>query len=302
MYETIYNSKFKESIIHYLVLFIFCIFLHTELTFANSSWTIESNWDFNLTHPQFKASSVDAVNKCRLNPDSLLSFPVLLYGAQEIFLDNKSILKYGDPTFTKSNFVVGAPELKCQDLIQGKELKWIATAYSASFVKTLDWPVYHKRKVTNQFFAVYQYIGGIVGLFFVALFSFFIMYRKERTEFIIAFLGACLFISIYMIGCISPLLTNNLSMLMVHKISDISLGIGNTFLFTAFFLEKQITKKYIYFQYFSQMTGSVISLLGANGDIVQFGSTIQFISAILILIKILTANIKQLKSHYSLEY
>ena len=94
LYSNRYNLRMSNFLNLNMIILVIFLILTSPKSFANSSWTIESNWDFNLTHPQFKASSVDAVNKCRLNPDSLLSFPVLLYGAHEIFLDNKSILKF----------------------------------------------------------------------------------------------------------------------------------------------------------------------------------------------------------------
>src|SRR5688572_17181206 len=62
-----------------------------------STWISQNTWETEGNRLVFEATSKELPKQCKQNPSSFVKFPIVLYGAHEIFFDNSRSIVFGNP-------------------------------------------------------------------------------------------------------------------------------------------------------------------------------------------------------------
>jgi signal transduction histidine kinase len=250
---------------------------------APVEWKVERRFVLNEgEHPQVEMSSETIVEKCNENPAGFVKFPVLLYGAHEIYSDGHLLEKFGDPSFRKANFVLNAPVLECHFLKGKKSLTWKATAYSPYFARIKDYPTFEAKQPWLAFFGGHIFVGGAFAVLGLAVICWMLMFNKERRSLTIFTSGGMFCVAFYMIGSTAPFFHLDISMVNANKIADTSILLGVWMLLSSFYVEKTFSKfLYIPLTVLTSI-GVGIILVADTGDFVQTGTSMPFTSLIFI--------------------
>lgn len=253
-------------------------------TSVPKEWISENKWVENKDESQslssnrspllFEARSDELLNACHTEKSGYIKFPVVLYAAQEVLLDNSKRIRFGDPTMKRANFTYSAPVLDCRSIIDVKSISWRVYGYSKYFSRVSHYPVYVRTKPLTALFGETLYVGSSIGIFVLWIFALSVLYKKEALNLVVALSASMIGLSVYLFCCIGPAFEVNLPMLLVHRIGDVALVLGIFFIVSCFWIERLIPNKL----YLSHGIFTLISLpfllFGSTGDTVQFGTSI----------------------------
>jgi hypothetical protein len=136
----------------------------------SNDWQVVQNFQIDGTeHPVLEMKSQEIAKLCNENPASFIKFPVLLYGAHEIYADGLLLERFGDPSFKKANFVLNAPVLECHFLKGKSEIVWKATAYTPYFARIKNYPQVVDKEPWQDFFGSLIFVGGFFAILSLGL-------------------------------------------------------------------------------------------------------------------------------------
>lgn len=245
-----------------------------------AGWVGAREWQQSPKGLVIEASSKSIVEECKKFPQGYIKFPVVLYGAHEVWLDGKKSQHFGDPTMQTPNYVVSAPVIKCETLEAATELQWRATAYSRYYAHFDSYPEFSKTAPPTRLFGETLYIGSAIGLIVLALFSLSVLYGKESNPLMLSLTSAMILNGIYMLMLILPAFQISLPMVSAHRIGDTSLGLGFAAVMYCFWIEKLIPRAMIAVHLFLTALAAPFWLLGTSGDTIQFGTSLPMLSVL----------------------
>lgn len=249
---------------------------------APSAWQGDLRWSIPPGgQPKFAIKSAEIPSQCQSRPESYVKFPAVLYGAQQIFVDGKEFLRFGDPTMKSPNYVVGAPVVACLDLVHAKSVEWLVTAYSVYYARIPFYPHLTETKPLTELFSKTLCIGAVLGLVVLALFALSVLRGKESTPMVWAMCSAILCMGAYQLSLVAPAFEIPLSMLTMNRLGDMCLVWGVFATIMCYRLEGFVPKTL--FQIHMALTALSLPfhIFGSTGDTVQFGTTLPMVTVLL---------------------
>ncbi len=243
-------------------------------------WESKGQWTSSLNALTFEATSKSIVEDCKKNPDGFVRFPVVPYGAHEIFIDGKKSLSFGDPSMKTPNYVVSSPILKCEVFEGASSLQWRATAYSRYYAHIHSYPSFVSRTPLTRLFGETFYIGSSIGLLVLAIFSISVLYGKESNRLMFSLCSAMVLNATYQLALILPAFEIEMPMRTAHRVGDASLGLGFACVMYCFWLERLIPS--FAFRLHMALTALAVPfwLFGTTGDTIQFGTSLPMLSVL----------------------
>ncbi len=265
---------------------LLCIsaFLGVSPIVANftNNWTIIQDWSNvkGASNNVFIAENTSLVEQCKKEPESYIHFPSVVHGSHVFSLDGKEIYKFGNADFSKAHSFYYSPSLPCESVVAGTVLQWKVYSYASYFARISSVPSIDSSPSGNVFFTDTLNIGAAFSLIVLSIFCFVIFWRKVSNELTISVFIACICISIYFICVTAPAFVLPVSMLTAHKVADSALWVGIYAIINALKVEKLISYPLLYALFASIFVAQGFIIFGANGDVIQLGTTIPFAFAL----------------------
>lgn len=240
-------------------------------------WVTLENFNVQENHPQYVASSQSIPAACRVNPEAFLTFPVMIHGAHQLFLDGILIDSFGDNTFQSVRSFYGAPTVSCKKIMSGQELRWQVTSYCRYFSRFSFFPKISSVQIGSQFIQETMNAVAAGNLFFLALMCIVIFRKRISKDLTWSFVVSNIFFAVYFVCCAPSIVGLTVPMLTAHKIADSSLWIGVFFLFNVMRKRNLILAKQLSIYAASALMALIVISSGTSGDIIQFGTLLPFI-------------------------
>lgn len=255
------------------ILFQISSLLGVDKTPAVDSWKIEQQWTAEKNFYVFKASNANITKFCEKN--KVLTLPMIIHGAHELYLDDKLIAAYGDRTFVRAHSFYMEPEVNC-DKLAGQKVTWIVYSYAKYFARFKSFPVIQNASLDRLFLHEVMNVVSGACLILLCFITSSIFYKKIEDKIFYSNIFASLGFAFYFIFSSLNYFPINFSMLHAHKIADVGVWIGIVAFFTilrSMFWISGFTLKLI--------TGlSVAAILiitfSNNGDYIQLGTSLPF--------------------------
>ncbi len=247
-----------------------------------SSWISKNEWH-QASNGQiiFEGQTASLLEQCKQSPASYIQFPAILYGAQEIFIDGAKVIQFGDPSMRTPNYVVAAPVLACNTVLEAKMMEWRATAYSKYYARMPYYPHLTASRPLTDLFGKTLCIGAVIGLGVLSLFALSVLRGKESPALVGALCSAILFMGVYQLSLIAPAFEINISMLNMNRLGDLCLVWGIFATIMCYWLEGFVPKKLFVLHAGITALSLPFHLLGSTGDTVQFGTTLPMVTVLL---------------------
>ncbi len=249
-----------------------------------SGWTVVQDWTAQESGHVLRARSSKVVEQCQANPNLVVRFPVIVHSAHEIYMDGQKILTFGDKSFRTVRSFYGYPEIACQELVAAKEMEWVAHSYSRYFARIHHYPEVREKLQTG--ILITETLNAIAAgaLLIIAIFTVAIFRGKVEQKLWVSLGLASLGFCVYFTNTVPFLFGFSHSMLASHKLADLGLWAGTAFYFYAL-LVYGVCNKLVYQVYCGLLfLACVIISFGADGDVVQFGTTLPFLGTPVLLI------------------
>ncbi|MDD9951823.1 MAG: hypothetical protein OXT67_09685, partial [Zetaproteobacteria bacterium] len=251
-------------------------------TRKDKTWQVIHSWQHQESGRKvFEAKSNQIAQTCKSG--SFIKFPIVLYASQVIYQNEQLILSYGNPGLTSANFVASAPTLDCNLIQANTTLRWKVYGYSDYFNRIPWYPRVVDSYPHTKLFGEKLYVAGFFVLFFLALAMASVMYKTEHHYKVLGTVLCATSCGLYLFFNSLPAYTGpylshlHLSPELAHKLSDTFISLGATGLFLFLFQEGVLLRKVFLFHCISSLIGLAIVTLSSDGDVIQFGTTFQFI-------------------------
>lgn len=262
-----------------------------------ADWSIRDDWHKQGNYYFFRAESEQITKNCQRSPDSKILFPQIIHGIHEIYGDGKLILKSGDPTFHEAAPFYRQTFLNCSEALQYKKLEWRVTSYSKFFARITE-PIEIRKSVSKNIFFTATTNASAAGILLIlSLLSFIIYYRRVEHRLTFSVAACALCFSSYFIFAENAAFGITMSMLDAHRIADLSLWIGTTCLFYAFYVVGSLSKGAMQIQTLTTTLALGVIALGTSGDIIQLGTILPMPGVLLCGLSIVYVNL--LKNEWS---
>ncbi len=245
-------------------------------TVLSNGWTISHSWQPYEYGYQATLNSDTLLAECATQPDAHFVFPSVVHSAHRLFVDGKLAFSEGDTAFKKVRSFYGVPELACKDLPAGKILTWQIYSYSRYFARLQFLPYLQKEPSRGNLF--YESLNAIAGgtLLVLGLFFLIIFYGKVQRPLALSFSLSNFLWSGYFLGSVPGFFGFDLTMLQMHRIADFGVHLG-TVLFANSLRHEGLIGSRIFWTYLtSTFIALAILVVGASGDVLQFGTTLPF--------------------------
>lgn len=270
----------------FLIPLILLIFYRISLVLPSTyeaKWEISNLWSKNDQNIYTTtANSTEIVELCKKNPTGYLDFPVIMQGAQEVYLDEVKIGHLNSADFKHVELYYGSPTLKCEDIVMGTNLEWRAFSYASSFSHFNYLPRISKHFPIWKVFSESLnplVVGGLLAFLFLVLFIFYGK-NDEKKGLAPTLFFSILFLSIYFV-CTTPAVFHlDIPMIYLHKYGDTSLWVGTLLFLIALSYEHLVGKSLIYLNFVIVSISLFLILTGKNGTEIQNGTNIPFFSVL----------------------
>lgn len=258
--------------------FIFTLLLGLSSLFgvnqvqSDLNWKILKKWESVNSKWVFEAKSTTIISQCQAG--QFLSFPQIIHGIHNVWIDGKLIIQTGDPSFKKASSFYERPSIDCKFLKNSSEIRWEVISYSYFFSKLQEFPalVSAKQIVINNIFDVSLNFASAMSLIVFTLLSIFLFAGKISKDYLAILIIGGLSFTTYSVVVIADKVGLDISMLAAHKIADIALWIGATSYFY-FFMIRRIIGVGLFRVYLAFLSIALLILtFGSNPDEVQFGT------------------------------
>lgn len=243
---------------------------------SDPHWRPITEWSQVEDHHEYTAISKSIPQLCSEQPNGYLQLPQIIHGVHELLLDGKMIFRSGDPSFSVASPFYQRPDVSCQLLKGGSDLQWKVYSYATYFSRFKKFPEVLKVKSAAHFFDVNLNIIAAGALFLLCLFSHYLFSKRIDRKTVNGLSLGAIFFAIYFTMTISADFSLPFSMLTAHKIADTSLLIGTTFYFFVFTRFNYYPKIFLFFTGTLFLIFSTVVVFSANGDMVQFGTSLSF--------------------------
>lgn len=239
-----------------------------------ADWNVTKSWEPIGESFVLEADNSKITDLCRKSPKSSVIFPQVIHGVHELFLDNKLVLRSGDPKFNSASPFYAQSSISCADIGESFVLGWRVTSYSKFFGKIRSAPAIVDGVGKFTFLNVSTNLIAGGALVILAIFSMMIFSGRVSNALTYSVAFGSLISSVYFLNAVNSYVGINLSMINSHKIGDIALWIGAGLFLYAFRLDGLLKRDIFNFYAAASAVGIAIILLGRSGDEVQFGTMI----------------------------
>jgi len=218
--------------------FIFNLFgVHSIPPDFNNHWKIEKPWTQTNSQFEFQASTEYASIYCRANPDQELVFPQVVHSSQLLKLDGTPIASLG-----KHDLSAGSPfyqqlTIGCDKILEGKTLEWSVQSYSFFFSRINKSPYFSKNEGRVNFLNVTMKNFAFGILLVLSIFTLIIYKNRVSDRLTYSVSIGSFFMSIYFANASNLLFGFPMTMLVSHKIADISIWTGIFLFYYAYEVE-----------------------------------------------------------------
>lgn len=258
-------------------------FLGSDQQPINHHWKITNDWSELNSISKFSAETDIANLSC--SPGKILELPMIIHGAHQIYIDNKLLATYGDPTFKLASPFYLKPAIECEKLA-GNKLTWVAYSYAQYFSRFTQFPetAVGKPAQITLFHEIFNIISG-TGLLLLCFITSIIFYKKIPNDVFFCNILANLGFAMYFIFSCSNYFLMNISMLTAHKLADMGVWIAISSFFYILH-DLKLVSKFSYKMIVTISLGAVLLIgFADDGDTIQFGTSLPFPSLILVLIE-----------------
>lgn len=258
--------------IHFFT-FIFNVFGVSAIpAHFEDTWKIEKQWTQVDDQFEFRASTEFASNYCRHNPDEELVFPQVVHSSQVVKLDGKTIASLG-----KRDLSAGSPfyqqlTINCDKILEGRTLEWTVLSYSFYFSRLNEVPYFAKNEVWVNFLNVTMNYFAFAILLALSIFTFIIYKNRVPDRLTYGVSIGSFFLSIYFANASNLLFGFSTTMLLSHKIADISLWIGIFLFYYAYEIDGYSSRFFALLSRWACLISILVMAFSRNGDVVQFGT------------------------------
>ncbi len=258
----------------------------------NSNWNVEQTWNGSLAY-----SASAQVKNLGCKPGHSLYFPSVQYGSHKISVGDL-IINYNQPDQSKS--VYGSPVVNCELLsaYQDQTLQWRVRAYSEYYARVMSWP--EVRKTNKYFTSDIIYVGSTYSLIVLILFMLILFYSTSDITLLSYICTSGLLQASYFILTAGEIFGITTSFIMIHKLADLSLVIGNCLVFYAFHRFGFTSKTFIKSLTVMSVLSCFLVVTGTNGNEVQFGTTLSFLLCLVGLLFILVKSAIKIYKKFNL--
>jgi len=287
----------QEILVNALISFSVFLGVNVLNTPRSDVWTVSHPWDFKNNSWQLKAI---ASTKICENRNAYLKLPQIIHGVQKIYADEILILNTGDQSFQKASSFYHTEYLACDKLETYKQIRWEIYSYSKFFSRFNNFPHVDKYASFKNFLNSTLNLIAFGALVVLSLLGIFIFNRRVELRLIVSYVigGAGLATYSLMVSC--GFFNLDISMLVAHKIADISLGFGFVAYLYFFYASRLIQKPEFIFLVICISISIFIILIGQNSDVVQLGTMLSMPAAALCIVSfIISITIKIIKLGFS---
>lgn len=246
-------------------------------------WTVVQPWSHAELYPSFRAESKSLGEVCSGDSDTYLVLPALIQGSQEIRVNGRPILLWNSPKFDSVESFYGTPFVRCSFIPEGAHVEWRVVSFTKYFARFDEWPRVSAKPPLANVFSRFLHTFAAGGMLALAVIVILVMNGKVVRRSALFLSGACASISLYFLAMESGTLGLSGSMQAVHKVADLSLWVGVSWLFGFLWSENLFNSGlYIVFNAMLVIALAVI-LMADTGDQIQMGTTLPFIWAPVLL-------------------
>lgn len=247
-------------------------------------WEIKTPWTPAQGLNVFEANSSAIVAQCQKFPEHYVQFPPVIHGAHEIFLDGRILHTFGDPSFQSVRSFYGAPHVKCSDLKLGQTILWRVYSPSQYFARLSYFPEVISHRPRLNLFSESLNTIAVGTMFIMGFFSLLIFWGKVPKQLALSIALSNLFLSFYFAGTVSGFVGINLPMLTAHRLADLGVWLGVSFLLNALRIHGLIPRK-AFLSYLAIVSVTLLIVaFGSSSDSIQFGTTLPFIPTLAIIL------------------
>ncbi len=278
---------YLTDIFHYLLTSILAIVYVSPTTTDDPLWKVTRAWQSSDENPlTLEAISFENAIACNKNQDYYLKLPLVLYGAQEIYQGNRLVYRWGYPAMNGANIVTSAPIIPCYQITSNDPITWKVYAYAYHFAQIVDFPKISDQKPRTKLFNEFFYVAGILSLISISVLLFLTLARRENNSLTYPLSLSALFLAGYLFGNCIDIFGIKISMFWAHKLADGSLSLGVVSLLYYLARIDVLSNRMWRLHTTSFVIGFPIIIFGPDGDVMQFGTSFQFLTSTLSLILI----------------
>ncbi|MFZ4402724.1 MAG: sensor histidine kinase [Pseudobdellovibrionaceae bacterium] len=236
------------------------------------NWKIIEDWQQDGIGYVLHAESSILIESCKNNPKYFIEFPRIVHSAHKILIDGKEIFQMGDFTFKKSSPFYEQPIINCQKLISGKSIEWIVSSYSKYFARFSTSPKIVENPNVRNFFNTDANIIATGVLLVLSLFSSLIFFGRVPLSLALSVVAGGTTLAGYFLNVANARFGIDTSMLVSHKLADLSLWVGISFFFFAFYIDKVVKRWMMLFLLSTVCISIFIISFGKTGNQIQLGT------------------------------
>lgn len=268
----------------------------TDVPLDSGDWVIRQNWQRKGMYQTFAAENQSVSKVCNRNTGGILEFPQVVHGVHAIYAADRLIGITGDPTFRIASAFYNRGYISC-DLIQtGEIIRWEIDSYTKYFSRFNYYPVVREKPSIGYYIDQTLNVFCVGSLFVMMFFSLILYINRIPLDQVLALAFGGFFFSGYTMFCVAPYFGIPFSMLVSHKIADVSAWFGISCYFYCFyssgFLSKWIFRSFL----FTEVIGILVILSGQTGDVIQVGTNIPMPIALLCCIDQIRRSFQHLDS------
>lgn len=250
-------------------------------------WVIEKNWETVGNHILFQATSKDLGSYCATHPNEDLVFPQVVHSSQVVRVDGVPIATLGRPDHSAGSPFYQRLTVACAEITHGRELQWEVLSYSSFFSRLNESPYFTESGENVNFLNVTTNHLAFGILLVLSIFTF-IVFRKRvpnRLTYSVSF--GSLFLAIYFANASNLLMGLTMTMLISHKIADISVWIGIFLFYRAFEVAGYSSRIHFWSVRFFTLLGIGVIASGSTGDTVQFGTILPMLPMVMAFLSVI---------------
>lgn len=237
-------------------------------------WNIEQQWVQQGDQFVLKASSATVPQYCRQHRQEVLIFPQIIHSAQVLRLDGKIVETLGKMDHSASDPFYQQMVIACDKLFDGNSVSWDVQSYSFFFSRMDRYPYFQQGELMPNFLNVTANYLAFAVLLVLSIFTFIIFKDRVANTLTYSVSVGSILLSIYFAVSSNLLVGTHISMILAHKLADISLWAGIFLFYRAFSIEDFSSKSCDWVVNVSCGLGILFIMFAENGDLVQLGTMI----------------------------
>lgn len=235
-------------------------------------WDIESVWTQVENGWVLTASTSDLKKTCGAGESLIL--PQVIHGIHSIVADGRLVYQSGDDSFNTTSSFYERGIVNCQYLSEANKVTWQVKTYAHYFARINSMPITAKSNNIFYFLDVILNIAAAACLLTLAFFSLLIFKGRVGNKYVFSLAIGSIAFAIYSAFTSGNYLGFTSSMLIIHKIADVSVWIGS-FCYVFFFRNFKFLGKLEFYSFSGAfLLGVAIIIFGKSADVVQLGTTL----------------------------